>query len=93
MGRMGHGQRLGIYLEIMSDIHDPTPDEQPQGKTTDQQLAELFQKKEEEKKARVERCAKLIQEACQKENVIIIVPSLNLVEGRIQPVIQLVAMD
>jgi hypothetical protein len=62
-------------------------------RTTDEQLADLLLKKNAEKKERVDRCAKLVQEALEKERVTITVPSFNIIEGRIVPVIQLAAMD
>lgn len=66
----------------------------PEKKTTDEQLADLLLQKNAEKRERVERVAKALEEISKKERVTMIVASLNLTQdGRISPVIQLIAMD
>lgn len=63
-------------------------------KTTDEQLADLLLKKNAEKQERVERVAKALEEASKKERVSLVVTSFNLTQdGRMFPVIKLVAMD
>jgi hypothetical protein len=62
-------------------------------KTTDEQLADLLLKKNEEKQTRVKRCGDALNELLSKERVTIMVSSFNITDGRISPVIQLVAMD
>lgn len=66
----------------------------PEKKTTDEQLADLLLQKNAEKRERVERVAKVLEEVSKKERVSIVVASLNLTpDGRMSPVIQLVALD
>jgi S-adenosylmethionine/arginine decarboxylase-like enzyme len=66
----------------------------PEKKTTDEQLADLLLQKNAEKQERVSRVAKILEEASQKERVTLVVSSLNFTpDGRVSPVIQLVALD
>lgn len=66
----------------------------PEKKTTDEQLADLLLQKNAEKQERVARVAKVFEEASKKERVTLVVSSLNISpDGRVAPVIQLVALD
>lgn len=63
-------------------------------KTTDEQLADLLLQRNAEKQERVNRVAKILEEASKKERVTLVVSSMNFTpDGRISPVIQLVALD
>ena len=58
-------------------------------KPTDEAMATLMLDRQE----RVQRCSKVIEETLKAERVTLAVPGFDLVEGRMIPKIQLVAMD
>jgi hypothetical protein len=87
-------RRSSEVIELDELEQDPIePNGQSPTRTADEMLADVLLQKDAEKKERVERCAKVIEEVCQKERVTLIVSSFNIMDGRIAPVIQLVAMD
>lgn len=63
----------------------PTVEKKP----TDEAMATLMLDRQE----RVERAGKAIEETLKKERVAMNVPALLLVEGKVQPQIQLVPLD
>jgi hypothetical protein len=58
-------------------------------KPTDEAMATLLLDRQE----RVERCSKEIEALLKKERVAMNVPALLLIDGKVQPQIQLVAID
>lgn len=63
-------------------------------KTTDEQLTDLLLLKNAEKQERVARVARVLEDASKAERVTLVVSSLNFTpDGRVAPVIQLMALD
>ncbi len=57
----------------------------PEKKPTDEALATLMLDRQE----RVQRCAQAIEAALKEERCDLVIPSLNLVDGKLIPVIQI----
>lgn len=74
----------GCPKQFMAKKTTPT-----EKKPTDEAMATLMLDRQE----RVERCGKVIAEALKAERVALVVPGFDIIEGKLAPKIQLVAID